>query len=252
MAAVMQSARTGRDGWPTFPMSVSQADAERVSKLHAEFMAVKKSLNNASDAAIARASRQSTKEALMVERRRKEAQKVEILDTAAQLFFEITSKSTVQQHISPAPHTSQLSLDMDTVQKMCTAAALVALQQQPQQQQQQQQQSLALQNGGVSDALTGISAEIKNLNKVKEAAIDKLLDTPSEYETILDRAAERLILRKEEQVFKKAVESYMRDNEDDVILVAAQRIKRARHVTSSEEDEKETEEEEEEDSEDDA
>ena len=138
--------------------------------------------------------------------------------------------------------TGGMGVSQQLVERMIAAGASMALQRY----QQQQQQPLALQNGGVSDALTSISAEMKKLNDLKAAAIEQLLRDPVEYENALDRAADKLLQRKYEEVSKRAVECYMKDNEDDVVLEAAARIKRARKASSDEEEEEEEEESEEE------
>ena len=183
---------------------------------------------NSNAAAVARASRQKTKDSLKVEHQKALQEKARILDSAARLFFEITSKSTVQQHVSPSTQTTQLSLDMDTVQKMCTAAASVALQQHRQEQQQQREQQLAIADGEITTKLDKIEKGIASTDAVKRLAVDALLDDPKTYEEIEDRAVETLLQRKNE----------------DLILKAAERIKRARRIEEEEEEEESDEDEE--------
>ena len=141
---------------------------------------------------------------------------------------------------------SNMVLNRQMVEDMVAAGATLALQQHQQRLQQQQQQQ-QLQNGGVGDTLRDMHNDVKKLARIKEAAVESVLADPDEYDMILDRAAEKLVQRKPEAVFKAAVENMLKSDPDDIIMEAAARIKRARimreRTINGEEDEEEEEEE---------
>ena len=202
-----------------------------VASLEAQLKTVKKGIANSGDAAQARAVRASTRAELQERHTKLQEEKASILKKSWDLFFKVTSggKGCVDGMGSGSGGTGSsgsdgLVIDMagnrQMLEGLIAAGANLALQRHQQQQQQQQQQA-ALQNGGMQDSLSDIKNKMSEFGKIREAAVQHLIDDPTTYEGIRDEAVETLLRRKSE----------------DVILEAAARIKRARRIEEEEEEE---------------
>ena len=241
----MRSGSCGRDGFPKFPDSLTPEASAKVAAMKDELVKVNHALRNTNESSVARMRNSATQASARARHTELLKSKDQLLQKACAFYFEITDTNAMQdlRNVvgSPADPPAAAAaaaaalppMDMSTMQKMCVAAATMALTRHTQQ--------MPMLTDDTSNRLGGIEDRLSKLANVKEAAAENLLNDPKEYDNALDLAADKLLKRKPDQVFEKAVKNYIEEYEEDVILESAARIKQARKASSEEEEEEEEE-----------
>ena len=252
----VRSGSCGKDGFPKFPEGLAPEVYAEVDKMKRELDRLSIALRNTNSTSIARMNKQSTKDEARKRHGELSDAKQALLQKAMTLYFEVTDKKTVDEMRIQSGSASS-GMDMQTVQKMCVAAATMALSRQANTMQQQQ---AALTDGA------GIGAT----SYVNDLAVQKLAEKPS-YE-VEEKAVKHLLKHQRQRLESMAIQELKddleavvrselkRDMEEDYNLCAEIRqelkdemraAKRARSAKSESDDEEEKEEEEEETSSDD-
>ena len=222
----------GKDGFPVFDVKeLSTSQREQVEVIAQKWQNVKQALKNNNEGR-RNAMRSGSTVARALERYKDaEKERDNLLAEARKLQVtfkneQIYNDSGVDMATS-ATGSHGTMITKDDLKKMMLCCSSMAVAQLQQQQQQQQQQQLAIANGEIAAKLDKIEKGVASTDAVKRLAVEALLDDPKTYEEIEDRAVETLLQRKNE----------------DLILKAAERIKRARRIEEEEEEEEASDEE---------